>query len=169
MSTKLTKNPRPLSAITAIRHEATRIGWPLHFATDLAHDERAIAGMLPREPFAWCLRADGTHIARASEPKSGSSARIKPLTMVMVADSFEAERCRFYVWDGIGLASLATAELADERLAQLASERFEVNTRRRSSFMSAFFATQAEADACAVAWEQRYGEDMLVTDTWSVP
>ena len=38
-------------AISAIRYEATRIGWPVHFATDLAHDERAIASMLPREPF----------------------------------------------------------------------------------------------------------------------
>ena len=163
------RKPKPAThpAITAIRYETARAGWPVYFKTDLTHDERAIVGMMPREPFAWCLRADGTHIARAPEPKSGSSARIKPLTMVMCADTFGAESCRFYVWDGIELAALATAELADERLAKLASERYEVNTRRASSFVSAYFATQGEADACAIEWERRYGEDMRVTDTWS--
>lgn len=171
------RNPKPAHpAIVAIRAEAARVGWPTHFATGLAHDERAISGFLPREPFLWCLRADGTHIARAPEPKSGSSARVKPLTMKMVAETFR-EGCRFYIWDGVGLGFMSggmseqtTAADADERLAKLAAERYQVMPRRPgNSFVPAYFATQREANECAIAWEQRYGEDMRVIDLWSEP
>lgn len=153
--------PSELTASVALRTEATRAGWPTRFATDLARDANEIAGMLPREPFAWCLRADGTHIARARAPHSTA------LTMRMVADTFGAESCRFYVWTGAVLCPVPTADAADKRLAEIAGQRFAVKPRRACTLMPCSVATPEAARTLAAEWETRYGEEFITSDTWT--
>ena len=156
--------PQPVTepaALIAIRAESDRIGWPVHFATDLGHDANVIATMLPHEPFTWCLRSDGTHMGRAIDTR-----RAGQLTMRAVAEAFTAGRCHFYVWDGRGLQPMHSAERADERLAELVAERFEVRTRRTSSLVPAKMPDRGQADALAVEWERRYGEAFVTVDTW---
>src|ERR1043166_2119330 len=153
------------AAVTALLAEAARHGWRVQFFTDLAHDAKAIATMLPREPFAWCLRADGTHLARVIDTADRRSA-VTPLTMRAVAHAFGADQCRFYVWDGAALTTMDDAQHADDRLADLANERYRVTSRRASSFVSAAFGSPRVAAETAIQWAKRYGEDFVVVDTW---
>lgn len=154
--------PSELTASVAIRDEAARVGWPTSFATDLAHDYRAIGAMMPREPFTWCLRADGTHIGRvAALGERGTS-----LKMHMVAHAFGDDVCRFYLWDGAALRPVDAAKTADAFLAKLAGERFTVRTRRSSSLVPHSAATREVADKLAAEWEERFGEPWIVVDTW---
>jgi hypothetical protein len=163
MTTRIRKQPAQTerAALIAIRNEASRIGWPLHFATDLDHDANAIAAMLPREPFTWCLRANGTHLGRAINNAQ--------LTMRMVAEAFRSDACHFYVWDGIALQSVLDSDAADKQLTELASMRYQVRTRRESTLVPARLADRREADNLAITWEQRYGADFVTIDTWQVP
>lgn len=163
----VTLAPSELLASAAIREEAARVGWPTSFATDLDHDYRAIAAMLPREPFAWCLRADGTHVACATDTHEAPRVRAK-LTATMVAKAFGVESCRFYLWDGYRLQSLPAAEEADRELARLAGRRYMVKTARSSTLVPHHVATKGEADRVAAEWEQKYGEPWVTIDAWSV-
>jgi hypothetical protein len=164
--TRIRKQPAQTerAALIAIRNEAKRIGWPLRFATDLDHDANAIAAMLSREPFTWCLRADGTHLGRATDDAVPLHSQ---LTMRMVAQAFRPDVCYFYVWDGIALHSVYGAEDADKQLTELANKRYQVRARRESTLMPARVADRREADKLAIAWEQRYGEDFVTIDTWA--
>lgn len=152
-------------ATLAILAESSRVGWPVRFATDLGHDATVIESLLPREPFAWCLREDGTHIGRVVDKSLHTSSRSQ-LTMRMVADAFGADSCRCYVWDGSTLHTEDSAEHADRRLGELAERRFSVRTQRASSLSPATVATRKGADAVAIEWEMRYGEPFVTLDTW---
>ena len=148
-------------ALAAIRTESARVGWPLRFATDLAHDATAIASMQPREPFTWCLYPDGTHLGRVEVSRGHHG-----LTMCMVADTFE--NCRFYVWDGKEL-SQHSAESADSTLSGIAGRRYQVRPARTCSLVPHYVADRTEACHLANAWQVRYGEAFIVEDTWGAP
>lgn len=156
--------PEP-AALTALRREASQIGWPIHFATDIEHDARAIGAMLPHEPFTWCLRADGTHIGRVVDAADHRAVQSR-LTMRAVAEAFTAAACRFYVWDGHALHPEHSAAAADLRLAELATQRYEVRARRACSLVPHRVASRVEADRLAIDWERKYGEDFITVDTW---
>ena len=142
-------------AHAALLAEATRLGWPTHFATDLDHDARAIASMAPNEPFVWAVCAHGTHIARHGGQ----------LTMRMVSDTFE--NCRFFVWDGYRLHEAPIAADADGRLAWFAARRYEIRcARRTASFIPYSAATESEAREIARRAETTLGEASVVRDTW---
>ncbi len=142
-------------AHAAILAEATKLGWPTHFATDLDHDARAIATMAPHEPFVWAVGAHGTHLGR-----SGGQ-----LTMRMVSDQFTD--CRFFVWDGRRLHEAPTATDADGRLAWFAARRYQVRCARPSaSFLPYSAATETEAHEIACRAEATLGESFVVRDTW---
>lgn len=152
-------------ATLAILAESSRVGWPVRFATDLGHDATVIESLLPREPFAWSLREDGTHIGRVVDKSLRTSTRSQ-LTMRMVADTFGSEACRCYVWDGSVLHPAQSAEAADIRLREIGERRFLVKTQRHSSLTPATQATRREADAVAIEWEIRYGEPFITVDAW---
>jgi hypothetical protein len=142
-------------AHAALLVEATKLGWPTHFATDLDHDARAIATMAPHEPFAWAIGAHGahgTHIGRSGDQ----------LTMCEVSDSFTD--CRFYVWDGYHLHETPTASDADSRLARVADRRYEIRCARRTA--SYWAATESESREIQRDAELRLGEAFVVRDTW---
>ncbi len=105
-------------AIAAILAEATRVGWPTRFATDLDYDIRAINAMDPLEPFGWILREDGTHIAPA--PTAYRAHSMTRLTIPMIVDAFGAAQCRIYVWNGRNLCEYSSATLAQGVLATIA-------------------------------------------------
>jgi hypothetical protein len=142
-------------AHAALLVEATKLGWPTHFATDLDHDARAIATMAPHEPFVWAIGAHGTHIGRSGDQ----------LTMCEVSDSFTD--CRFYVWDGHRLQEAPIASDADSRLAWLAGLRYQIRcARRNASFLPYSAATETEALEIQRNAELRLGESFVVRDTW---
>ena len=142
-------------AHAALLAEATRLGWPTHFVTDLDHDARTIATMAPCEPFAWAIGAHGTHLAR-----SGGQ-----ITMRMVSDNFTD--CRFYVWDGYRLQEAPTASDADSRLAWFAARRYQIRcARRTASFVPYSAATETEAREIARRTETTLGEEFVPCDTW---
>ncbi len=142
-------------AHAALLAEATRLGWPTHFVTDLDHDARAIATMAPHEPFVWAIGAHGTHIGRSG----------RQITMRMVSDSFTD--CRFYVWDGYRLHEAPTASDADSRLAWFAARRYQVAcARRTASFIPYAAATESESREIQRDAELRLGEAFIVRDTW---
>lgn len=149
-------------ALSALHAQCVSTGWPIRFASDLDHDALAIGSMLPREPFAWCLRTDGTHIARVRDLRATGQ-----LTMRMVENAFGAENCRFYVWDGSSLQTADDAESADAQLAVLAERRYEVRSHRACSLIPHRVATEGRGEILAAEWALKYGEPFIVTDTWS--
>lgn len=151
------------NAFAALQAQADVIGWPTSFESDLNHDRNLIAAMLPREPFAWCLRPDGTHMGLADKASVSAPQR---LTMVMVAEAFRGSEFRWFVWDGNSLQSVDSPGAADSRIDELAARRYLVSSRRKSTLVACGMADRASADRLAVDWERRYGEDFVVTDTW---
>jgi hypothetical protein len=142
-------------AHAALLAEATRLGWPTHFVTDLDHDARAIATMAPHEPFAWAIGAHGTHIGR-----SGGQ-----LTMRMVSDNFND--CRFFVWDGCRMHEAKNASDADSQLASFTRRRYQIRCARcTASFIPYSAASATEAREIASHAETKLGESFVVRDTW---
>jgi len=89
------REARVQRAGTAIRTEAMRVGWPLTFWTDVAHDIAAIA-RYGGEPFGWVLHADGSHYLAPSGP----------LDAHMVAQHTPSD-ARWYYWDRSSLRHLS--------------------------------------------------------------
>jgi len=152
-------------ALLAIRAESQRVGWPERFATDLDHDATAIGKMLTREPFTWCLRADGTHVGRAVLPQPWIRKQTM-LTMTAVAEAFDGRECRFYVWDSCALQPMHSAAAADERLRDLVEKRYMVKTERSSTLVPGEVADRRAGEDLASQWAHRYGEPFVVVDTW---
>jgi hypothetical protein len=96
----------------ALVAESKRAGWPERFATDLTvHDRAALARRDPSLPFAWVLRTDGTYILYAGPPDQHGN---DPVNLVrLMPDTFGADRCRFYWWDGVSLRESSVDDLCE--------------------------------------------------------
>jgi len=105
----------------ALTAKADEIGWPLRFRTDLTkHDRAFVTKHEADRPFIWVLRDSGTHLAYPGiidgvRHRASGYAR-------MVAESFGAAKCKFFIWDGQKLVEYATADAADARMAEIEEE-----------------------------------------------
>lgn len=87
------------NAYQALVRVSNDIGWPVSFRTDLTkHDRGALKDWGDDQPFAWCLREDGTHLVHPDarygvhqHKRSWDFARC-------IQETFRG--CRWFVWRG---------------------------------------------------------------------
>lgn len=112
----MNKQTHPYEAIAV---EAERLGWPMHWRTDLTeHDRGALSQPDAPKEFGWAVRSTGTDLYTAGDEFerlwAESSARLRP-------------EQRWYWWDGSGLT-----ELPFERFARWLAMLYERNIRGRA-------------------------------------
>lgn len=103
--------PRPLpAAYAAMLAESTRVGWPLRFASDLTTHDRAATEAIDRAtPLLWALYDGGTFLCKVTKQpidRAGHFAWDAPAFVVRSC----GDETRFYLWDGVTLRALASAE-----------------------------------------------------------
>jgi len=121
MHTQAAERKDPTRAYRALTAKAAEIGWPLKFRTDLTkHDRASVATRDADRSFMWVLRDSGTHLAYPGVV-DGVGHRASHYAR-MVADSFGAAQCKFFIWDGARLVEFASADAADARMAEIEQE-----------------------------------------------
>lgn len=103
---------KPGSIVQLLRHTSETTGLPLHFPTDLDHDERCIH-QEGDKPFAWYLYTHGTHLIVADETATklfgvGSGGTYSGRQLAhMVAENFAGGTWYWYEHGQLGSCDLA--------------------------------------------------------------
>lgn len=112
---KKTTHPHP--AYASMMAEASRLGWPERFATDLTeHDARALLAAKRDALFLWAIGPLGTVLAFEAETSRARIQRTYYVRTILEALGLDGAEPRFFSWDGTRLAS-ATAQEASELLS----------------------------------------------------
>jgi len=95
-------------------------GWPTRFYRDLyTHDRAFCAQRDPSEPFAWALRADGTHIMGVDDRRVGHRIERAEDGPRSIERAF-GDAIAWFFWDGRALLPFGST---DEIAARIAEER----------------------------------------------
>ncbi len=106
------------SAVKAIRDKASELAWPVRFATDLDHDERAIERRSGLGAFGWAIHDSGTFLAFAI--LNGERYSDDHRYFRMVDDTFRNPAMRWFLWNGQMLIEERSASDLDARLREIA-------------------------------------------------
>lgn len=113
MPTKI--KPKAITVAYPAMLEATkRIGYPLHFTTDLTTHDRAALALVPDDQrFAWCVYEHGTHLVR-DVPTTRLGRPVTTAEAIRSANRAIEGIRYWFAWDGVALRRFETVEaLAD--------------------------------------------------------